>query len=172
MKPISSNKMMKIKKNNKVLLLLLMLVSIFVWTQVIIQLFRNTQVGYKNRNNVSESDDRDRDSIEFLVPDTSFILKIDKVRNPFAIARKVSIRTRRFKSQKAIPDVVPPPAVKYLGFIADENEPLALIQLPDDQSMIMKVGDHIQEFYLKTISMDSVVICKEKYSYTFYLIGE
>ena len=164
--------MKRIRKNNKVMVILLVLVGIFVWGLVMIRVFGNKQDGHGYGGTVSAFDEMESDLPDSSIPDTSIILNIEKLRDPFAFTRKVRKRSPKVNFTKAISAIVLPPDLKYLGFIKDEDEPFALIQLPDTQTIIMKEGDNIQEFYINKITMDSVIISKENQHHTFFLSGE
>jgi len=163
---------MKIRKNHKLLLFPLMLIGILVWAQVIIQLFHNAEIGQGNHDYVSQAAIRERTSMGLSEPDTSYIAKIEQLKNPFRINQKVSVIPQQKKIRNSIAAVISPPSLKYLGFISDENEPFALVQMPDEKSVIVKEGDHIQEFYIKSVKMDSMIVCMKKDQYTYHLIGD
>lgn len=171
-KPLAIKTTMKIRKNNKLILILLLLIGILVWAQVIIQLFRNTEVSQINHDYDSQPAVGEQFPIGLWESDTAFIVKIDQLNNPFIPDQKIIKRPRQIESREPIPPVVPPPSLKYLGYIADENEPFALIQMPDEKSVILKEGDYIQEFYVKSVTMDSMIIGTKKLRYTYFLIGE
>ena len=162
---------MKIRKNHKPHLILLILTGIFIWAQVIIQFFHNREINQGNYNQLSQAAIGDQDSIGFSAPDTAYIAKIEQLQNPFRINQKAPVNTQQKKIRHPIATVISPPSLKYLGFIADENEPFALIQLPNEQSVILKEGDQFQELYLQSVTIDSIIVCKEKHQFTYFLMG-
>jgi hypothetical protein len=59
-----------------------------------------------------------------------------------------------------------------LGFIIDENGPSALVELPDEHSIILREGEKIRELRVQKISQDSIIIKRGKLQFTFFLSGE
>ncbi len=145
------------KKQNHILLYILICISIVIWSRVVFQIKKHFQRGSDSNPNPDKIISKEINTLERIDLDSVFVQQVQQIKNPFlppSPGKYNSIKKTRSSDNSPAQNF----SIHYLGFINDGLGSMAIIEFSPHTICIGKEGEIFEGFQIIKITKESVIL--------------
>jgi|GEM_PF-4338725 len=123
----------------RVTTIFLVAASFIIWGIVGLSVYNGLEVPENDRKAFVENQQMNPDVKHMVLPQKTFMKRLNALRNPFLPGRKKNLQKKRVLTKQ--PEQIKIPSVCYVGYIESENGLLAIIEGKKSGTRFCAVGD-------------------------------